>query len=222
MDDRYSVVVPAFNSAAFVGAAIDSLLRQSLRPHRIIVVDDGSTDETAKAVRGFGERAHLVSQDNTGPGAATTNGMALVDTPFTAFLDADDLWMENKASSQLSRLQADASLDGLFTQGALSRTGQPPFSGLPTQPIWGRSSLMIRTGRARSVGRIVDQPGQRGDMIDWIARARDIGLRLEMMDAVLVVRRVHEGSLTYHRGAKDTGYLAVVKAALDRRRAGAS
>ncbi len=222
MDNRYSVVVPAFNCAPFVGAAIDSLLRQSLQPHRIIVVDDGSTDETARVVRGFGELAQLVSQDNAGPGAATTNGMALVDTPFTAFLDADDLWMETKASSQLSRLQADASLDGLFAQGAVSRTGRPPFSGLPIQPIWGRSSLMIRTSRTRSVGRIVDQPGRRGEMIDWIARAREIGLSLEMMDAVLVVRRVHESSLTHYRGAKDAGYLAVAKAALDRRRAGAS
>jgi glycosyltransferase involved in cell wall biosynthesis len=218
MLDPYSVVIPAFNSAAYVGAAIRSLLQQTCPPRRIIVIDDGSTDETAAAVQRFGESVQLLSQDNAGPGAATTRGLALVDTPFTAFVDADDLWMENKAALQLSRLQADLELDGLFSHGVLSRTGEPPFSGLPIKPIWTRSSLMVRTDRARSVGPMVDQPGYRGEMIDWIARARGMGLRFDLMEDALVVRRVHEASLTYHRGKGDLGYLAVAKAALDRRR----
>jgi glycosyltransferase involved in cell wall biosynthesis len=220
MDNRYSVIIPALNSAAYIGAAIGSVLRQSLSPHRVIVIDDGSTDETAAVVGGFGERVEALTQDNAGPGAATTRGMMLVDTPFMAFIDADDLWMENKAALQLSRLQADHGLDGLFAHGVLSWTAQPPFSGLPTQPIWGRTSFMVRTERARSVGAMVDPPGRRGEMMDWINRARAMGLRFEMIADVLVVRRVHEGSLTYYRGSKDVGYLAVAKAALDRRRSG--
>lgn len=219
MDDRYSVVIPAFNSACFIAAAIDSVLRQRPRPYRIIVVDDGSTDDTAEIALGFSDRVQLLSQNNAGPGAATTAGLGVVDTPFTGFLDADDLWLENKASLQLQRLRDNSEVDGVFARGAVSRTGQPPFSDLPTQPIWGRPSLMIRTERARSVGPVIDQLGRRGEMIDWINRARDMGLRLEMMDHVLVVRRIHENSLTYRRGEQDAAYLSVIKAALDRRRA---
>ena len=218
MDDRYSVVIPAYNGASFIAAAIDSLLRQSAPPYRIVVVDDGSTDDTAKIVREFDNGVQLLSQENAGPGAATTVGLAVVDTPFTGFLDADDLWLENKASLQLQRLLENPGIDGVFARGAVSRTGLPPFSNLPTQPIWGRPSLMVRTDRARTVGPMIDQPGRRGEMIDWINRARDMGLRLEMMDHVLVVRRIHENSLTYRRGAQDAGYLSVVKTALDRRR----
>jgi glycosyltransferase involved in cell wall biosynthesis len=218
MIDRYSVIIPAFNSAAYIGAAIRSLLCQTLPPHRIIVINDGSTDDTQAVVRSFGERVELLSQSNAGPGAATTRGMALVDTPLMAFVDADDLWVESKAALQVARLQGEVELDGLFAQFVLSRTGEPPFSGLPIRPGWTRSTLMVRTRRALSVGPMIDVPGHRGEAIDWISRARHIGLRLEMMQETLVIRRVHEDSLTYYRGAKDSGYLAVAKAALDRRR----
>jgi len=220
MTDRYSVIIPVFNGAAYIGAAIHSLLGQTVPPQRIIVIDDGSTDETASMVRGLDGCVELLSQDNAGPGAAATRGMMLVDTPFMAFVDADDLWMENKAALQLSRLEADSGLDGLFTHGVVSRTVQPPFSGSPIKPNWGRSSLMVRTASAHRVGPMVDQPGRRGETIDWIDRARTMGLRFEMMTDALLVRRVHEGSLTYYRGSRDSGYLAVAKAALDRRRAG--
>jgi len=220
MTDRYSVVIPAFNSAAYIGAAIGSLLRQSLPPQRVIVVNDGSTDDTAAVVDAIGGCVELVSQENAGPGAATTRGMALVDTPIMAFVDADDLWLDNKAALQLSRLEREGELDGLFTHFVLSRTGEEPYQGLPVRPGWSRTTLMVRTERALSVGPMVDAPGRHGEAVDWIARARHIGLRFEMMQEVLAVRRVHEGSLTYRRSAGDAGYLAVAKAALDRRRSG--
>jgi glycosyltransferase involved in cell wall biosynthesis len=218
MDDGYMVVVPVFNGAAFVGAAIRSILSQTIPPHRIIVIDDGSTDRTAAEARRCGEGVEVISQNNAGPGAACTRGMDLVDAPFMAFLDADDIWLADKAAAQLARLRADTGLDGLFTHCFVSRSVQPPFPGLPTQPCWGRSAFVVRTERARAVGPMIDQPGRRGEMIDWIARARTMGLRFEMMAEALMVRRVHENSLTFRRGANDAGYLAVAKAALDRRR----
>jgi glycosyltransferase involved in cell wall biosynthesis len=221
MDDSYTVVVPVFNGAAYIGAAIRSVLSQTIPPHRIIVIDDGSTDQTAAEARRCSEGVEVISQSNAGPGAASTRGMMLVETPFMAFIDADDLWMEDKAAQQLRRLAAEPTLDGVFAHAAISRTGRPPFAGLPIAPIWGRPSLMVRTDSARRIGPVVDQPGRRGEMIDWIARGRTMGLRFEMMNEALMVRRVHASSLTFRRGANDAGYLAVAKAALDRRRAGA-
>jgi glycosyltransferase involved in cell wall biosynthesis len=220
MIDRYSVIVPAFNSVALIGAGIRSLLAQTQPPERIIVIDDGSTDDTAAVARAIGAPVEVLSQDNAGPGAACTRGMDIVDTPFMAFLDADDIWRANKAAAQLARFGADTDLDGLFTHCFVSRSVQPPFPDSPAQPCWNRSAFIVRTERARAVGPIIDQPGRRGEMIDWIARARTLGLKFDMMDEALVVRRVHENSLTFYRGANDVGYLAVAKAALDRRRSG--
>jgi glycosyltransferase involved in cell wall biosynthesis len=219
MDDNYTVVIPVFNGAAFIGAAIGSILSQTIRPQRVIVVDDGSTDQTAAEVRSFGGLVELISQSNSGPGAASTHGMKLVETEFMAFIDADDLWMQNKAALQLRRLAAEPALDGVFAHAMVSRTGEPPFADLPIAPIWGRTSLMVRTESARRIGPVVDPPGRRGEMIDWIARGRAMGVRFEMMDEALTVRRVHEGSLTYRRSGADVGYLAIARAAIHRRRA---
>jgi glycosyltransferase involved in cell wall biosynthesis len=195
-------------------------MAQTHPPDRIIVIDDGSTDDTASVARAIGASVDVLSQANAGPGAACTRGMDLVDTPLMAFLDADDLWLADKAAAQLAGLGADTGLDGLFTHCFVFRSVQPPFPVSPPQPCWGRSAFMVRTERARAVGPMIDQPGRRGEMIDWIARARAMGLRFEMMDEALMVRRVHENSLTFFRGANDAGYLAVAKAALDRRRSG--
>ena len=219
MDDSYTVVIPVFNGATFIGAAIRSILSQITPPQRVIVIDDGSTDQTLAQARSFGGSVEVISQSNSGPGAASTHGMKLVDTRFMAFIDADDLWMQNKAALQLRRLQAEPALDGVFAHAAISRTGKPPFAGLPIAPIWGRTSLMVRTRSALWIGPVVDPPGRRGEMIDWIARGRALGARFEMMGAALTVRRVHEGSLTYRRGSADIGYLAAARASIHRRRA---
>jgi hypothetical protein len=78
--------------------------------------------------------------------------------------------------------------------------------------------MFARTGSFRRVGDVHDMPAYHGDMVDWVARARDLGIRIEMMDLVVALRRIHEGSLTYRRGGEH-GYLTAAKVALDRRRA---
>src|SRR5258706_14576716 len=87
----YSVVIPAYNAAATIREAIESIRGQTIPAHVIIVVDDGSTDGTAADARATGGPITGVSQDNRGPGAATSGGVSRVGPPFLATLDADDL-----------------------------------------------------------------------------------------------------------------------------------
>ena len=78
--------------------------------------------------------------------------------------------------------------------------------------------MMIRREVAETVGSIVDPPGGRGEMIDWIARAREAGLTLDMLDEALALRRIRPGSLSYGRDpARDRGYLQVARLAMQRR-----
>jgi hypothetical protein len=80
--------------------------------------------------------------------------------------------------------------------------------------------MMMRTTLFAAVGAILDPPGGRGELVDWIARARETGARLEMLDEVLALRRLRAGSLSAGRSATlDRGYLHVAHAALVRRRA---
>jgi glycosyltransferase involved in cell wall biosynthesis len=220
MAESYSVVIPAFNAADTIGDALRSILSQSVPPDEIIVVDDGSTDATAAAVSAFGAPVTLLRQENRGCGAATTAGIARVRSPVIAFLDADDLWLPGKAELQLAILRARPDLGGLCARGQVFKGDvSNPVLG-PVTDLWSRTTMAIRTGAALRIGPMIDPPGNRGDTIDWIARARDLGIRFELIPEVLALRRIRPGSLSYGRDAeKDRGYLFAAKRALERKRA---
>jgi glycosyltransferase involved in cell wall biosynthesis len=98
-----SVVIPAYNSEAFVAEAIQSALDQSYRDLEVIVVDDGSTDGTEKIVRAFPQPVIYHRQENRGAGAARTLGRERASGDWIAFLDADDVWYPDKLAVQLEQ-----------------------------------------------------------------------------------------------------------------------
>ena len=99
-----SVIIPTRNRAALVGEAIDSALAQDPEKVEVIVVDDGSTDETARLLQQtYGSRIHLLSlPERRGAGAARNAGIRVASGEFLAFLDDDDLWLPGKLAAELS------------------------------------------------------------------------------------------------------------------------
>ncbi|MCE5185483.1 MAG: glycosyltransferase family 2 protein [Planctomycetaceae bacterium] len=95
-----SAVIPAYNSERHIGRALKSVLQQTLPAAEIIVIDDGSTDGTADAVRGFGSAVRLIQQPNSGVSVARNAGIAAAKGDWIAFLDADDEWLPNKLKLQ--------------------------------------------------------------------------------------------------------------------------
>jgi glycosyltransferase involved in cell wall biosynthesis len=99
-----SVVMPSYNRADLIGESIENMLDQTLPPHEVIVVDDGSTDRTVDVVRGFGDRVRLIQQANAGPGAARNAGLAIASGEFVQFFDSDDLCSPDKVERQAAML----------------------------------------------------------------------------------------------------------------------
>ena len=105
-----SVIVPLYQSRAYVAAALDSVLAQTLGDLEVIVVDDGSTDGGGEIVRGYVEReprVRYMREENAGPAAARNVGIAAARGAAVAFLDSDDLWLPEKLARQLPLLRED-------------------------------------------------------------------------------------------------------------------
>ena len=215
----YTAVVPAYAAAPFIAETVASILAQSVPPARVIIVDDGSPDDTADVIAALDGPITYVRQENTGPGGATTRGISIVETEFFATLDHDDLWLPGKAEAQLARLSADDEPAAVFGRVVEFKGDSSQARHATAYDAWTRTTLMMRTGIAKAAGPIVDQPSKLGEMIDWLAMLRESGHTLVMMEEVLALRRLHEGTLTARdRGYLSRSYLSIARKALLRRR----
>src|ERR1700734_1651503 len=106
MNPKVSVVIPTYNRAAEVPKAIESALAQTLSDLEVIVVDDGSSDDTGKILRNtFGDRVRYFSQANQGASVARNRGVEEARGEWIAFLDSDDLWDKQKLEWQFRALE---------------------------------------------------------------------------------------------------------------------
>ena len=104
---KVSVVIPCYNRARVVAETIQCVLRQTFPPDEIIVVDDGSTDNTIEVLESFGSRLKIIRQKNAGPSAARNAGLAVATGEFVWFMDSDDLASLNKLEIQTAALEAE-------------------------------------------------------------------------------------------------------------------
>ena len=102
-----TVVIPNFNYAHYVGEALDSVLSQTYPSLEIIVVDDGSTDNSKEVLESYGDKINAVYQQNQGVSVARNNGAAAGKGEFIAFIDADDAWMPEKIEKQIARFEIE-------------------------------------------------------------------------------------------------------------------
>lgn len=102
---QVSVVIPTHNRGRFITDAIESVLAQTYKDYEIIVVDDGSTDDTREQVKKFGERVRYYYQYNSGPSAARNTGIKLARGKYIAFCDSDDRFLPHKLQKQMEFLR---------------------------------------------------------------------------------------------------------------------
>ncbi len=106
MQAPVSVIIPTHNRCASVCLAIDSVLAQTLAPTQVIVVDDGSSDDTCAVIRQRFPRVELIQQQNHGVSHARNRAIEIASSDWVAFLDSDDLWFENKLQVQMHHINA--------------------------------------------------------------------------------------------------------------------
>ena len=142
-----SVVIPAYNATATIAAAIESALAQTRPPDEIVVVDDGSKDDTSAVVERFGPVVRLVRQANAGCGQARNTGAREARGTWLAFLDADDLWLPTKLERQLPET-ADPRIAVVVCR-MYNEEGQLLGRRLTFDDLWTRNDAIVSSSLVR-------------------------------------------------------------------------
>jgi glycosyltransferase involved in cell wall biosynthesis len=206
-----SVVVPVYNGEAFLAQAIEAIMDQDYQPIELLVADDGSTDTTPQiAARYPGVR--YLRQDNAGPAAARNAGIAASTGQFVTFCDCDDLYHRGKVSAQVRYLQANPEVGCvLVRQRTVVQPGTEPPPWIDREDGGAQvQSAMVRRGVIEQVGGY--NPDYRmSENMEWLGRIKTAGFRIDVMDDIVVDRRLHGTNLSYDRRELQRGLLASLR-----------
>jgi glycosyltransferase involved in cell wall biosynthesis len=193
-----SCIIPVFNGEQYLAEAVESVLAQSHQPIEIVVVDDGSTDGTPAVARAFGSRLTYISQPRGGPAAARNRGVEQSCAELVAFLDADDVWLPEKVSLQVRRMEENPGVDLCFCR--FRNIWDPAVSQeekryrnhalSQAQESLSISTLLARRSTFARFGRFDEGFAQNENAI-WFLRAAGQGAHTDVLKEVLVRRRIH-------------------------------
>ncbi len=211
---KLSVVIATYDAAPFVGAALDSVLREAPADAEVIVVDDGSRDETPRVLARFGERIRVLRNDApSGPGPARNRGAAIARGEVLAFHDADDLVLPGRFAVLQAMLDARPELDLAFANGVRCDPDGKPLGPIiaprHARRLARRCDLreMLRGGvvypQATSVRRAAFEAlggfeAERSEDWDFALRA-SLRLRMAFVDRPVFAYRQSPGSVTSRR-----------------------
>jgi len=213
-----SVIMPAYNTARYIGDAIDSVLSQDYPNKELIVIDDGSTDGTLEIVRDYGPAITLLTQKNQGSAVARNAGLAAARGEYLAFLDSDDIWLPGKLSVQVAHMEKYPDIgmsysrwqvwkpdrDGQFsTPGAPNQVNSAPtaspgiveegsgwlYNRLLFTSLLHTITVIARRDLIETVGAF-DTSLKRGQDYDYWLRASRV-TEIQQLDLVLALYRLH-------------------------------
>lgn len=218
-----TIIIPAYNAAQFLPEAVNSIRQQSFQPSlEIILVDDGSTDETAALVPQLGADVRYIFQKNRGPAAARNRGIAAARGEIIGFLDADDLYPPDKFQIQVTRLLNDPSVD--LVQGRIKYVQLEGADEIKFDLDAEDSVAFIQIGGALFRKSVFDQIGLFDEEFrfsedhDIFLRIREHKIPFTILRHVTLHYRLHKNNMTKNRVPGEFQLLQVLKKSIDRRR----
>jgi glycosyltransferase involved in cell wall biosynthesis len=226
MTPLVSVIIPAYNAAAFIEETLSSVINQAYPHLEIILVDDGSTDETGDIVKNFPQVTY-VRQPNSGVSAARNRALATSQGKLIAFLDADDLWPKDKIAKQVAFMLNHPELGYTYT---LHRCFLD--STVEEAPLWVRrqwfendepgivpSALMVRGDILKNIG-LFNTSYFVAEDVEWMLRAKEKGIQMEVLQEPLLFKRVHTFNLSGRLDAQSQLFRALAESIARRKERG--
>ena len=222
-----SVIIPVYNGGRYLRSALESVFAQTYQPIEVIVVDDGSADDSGVIAQSFPD-VRYIHQENQGVAAARNNGLEAARGEFLAFLDQDDLWTPEKLKLQISQLQSDPDLGYTLTQ---QQFFLEPGETLPAwfrkelfadaHTGWVLGTLVVRRTAFEKVGNFATGYSAASDG-DWFFRAKAAAIPMAVVPELLLLKRIHGGNESARAKEILSELRKVVKSSLDRQRSGAN
>jgi glycosyltransferase involved in cell wall biosynthesis len=220
-----SVIVPVYNGGRYIRAALQSIFQQDYYPLEVIVVNDGSTDNTAAIVKAFSDVTY-VSREHQGVAAARNAGIEQAHGDFISFLDSDDLWTPQKTSLQMTYLHTYQHVDcaighcRYFKEPGVTTPDWLPQKYFEDNSIgYNLGALLARRVVFKKIG-LFNPRLWSGEDMDWFIRLRDGGIIMETLPDVLLVRRFHDRNMTYQVRTDRSHLIDIFKASIKRKYAG--
>jgi glycosyltransferase involved in cell wall biosynthesis len=218
-----SVIIPVYNGARYLRAALESVFGQTYRPIEVIVVDDGSVDDSGVIAQNFPE-VRYIHQVNQGVAAARNNGIDAARGEFLAFLDQDDLWKPEKLKLQVDCLLSNPDLGYTL---AHQQFFLDPGAALPAwfrkelfasvHTGWVLGTLVVRRTTLEKVGNFATGYSAANDS-DWFFRAKAAAIPMAVVPELLLLKRIHAANESARAKEVLSELRKVVKSSLDRQR----
>ncbi len=218
-----SVIIPVHNGATYLRAALESVFAQTYSSFEVIVVDDGSTDDSGVIAQSFPE-VRYIHQENQGVAAARNCGVEATRGEFFAFLDQDDLWTPEKLKLQVDYLLTHPDAGYTLTH---QKYFLDPGATLPAwfrkelldsvHTGWVLGTMVVRRGVFEQVGNFATGYAAANDS-DWFFRAKAAGMAMEVVPELLLLKRIHGANESRHAKEVLSELRKVVKSSLERQR----
>ena len=205
---KISVIIPCYNSALFISEAISSVLSQRYSNIELIIVDDGSDDNTKERVDHLNVTYHYYAIPHSGAAFARNLGVEKSTGEYLAFLDADDLWPENKLLTQLQALRS-GHLDAVFTmieQFVDSSCENIKLKKMEITEGICTSAMLITRKKFLEVGYFKSE-FVLGEFIEWFIRAKKMNLRFDVVRELVTRRRIHKNNTSQKYKSSQKDYL---------------
>jgi len=213
-------IIPVFNGEKYIEAAIESVLNQTYKNIEIIIVDDGSTDNTLNLIEKFNGNVKYIRQSNSGSGVARNLGISKASGDFIGFLDSDDMWDKNKILLQLECFDNNLEIEACLCNIKLineKETGILDDEYVIVTP-YTVCSILIKTYALKKV-RLFNANLKFGEDTDWFMRIRKLEIPVKILKDTLVYARLHKDNLTNSFNVRSREEIfSKIKNELDKRR----
>lgn len=206
-----SVVIPSFNAGNYLLEALESVSRQTFLPKEILVIDDGSTDDSIKNAKSAFPNINFYHQSNKGPGSARNLGVLKAKSEALCFLDADDLFEKTKLEIQSKALKESPEslifghVSQFISPDCESSSVKMPSKQAGIHP----GTLLLKRDLFLKIG-LFPTDVKIGEFLSWYLKATEQKVRVIMLPDVLMRRRVHKNNLSLREASHRSQFAKIL------------